>query len=98
MKRFAALLIVVSVLFVGTRLASGDRSERMCNHFIHLLVVLPDGRVLFPGKPGQWKNIDRYVAREVPGVMQVVEVRNYLGGGGNNNYQRLTIVERRCGG
>lgn len=94
MKRFAALLIVVSVLFVGTGTAAGNRSERMCNHFIHLLVILPDGRVVFPGKIGHWTNIDLYVEREVPGVMQVVEVRD----GKSPNYQRLTIVERRCGG
>jgi len=94
MKRFAALLIVVAVLFVGARLAMANRNERMCNHFIHLLVVLPDGRVVFPGKPGQWTNIDLYVEHEVPGVMQVVEVRD----GKNPNYQRVTIVERRCGG
>lgn len=75
--------------------AGNQRQERLCNHFIHLITVLPDGRVQFPGKPGQWTNIDLYVEKEVPGVMQLVEIRDFSGNG--HRWQKLMIVERRCG-
>lgn len=103
MKRLAVVLLVLVVGFMVSVIARTDftnpwleagRRERLCNHFIHLLVVLPNGQVIFPGKPGYWTNIDLYVKSEIPGVMQVVETNP----GDHNNYQRLTIVERRCGG
>lgn len=92
---FALMMVVGFVLIAKTIEAGNQRQERLCNHFIHLITVLPDGRVQFPGKPGQWTNIDLYVEKEVPGVMQLVEIRDFAGNG--HRWQKLMIVERRCG-
>lgn len=89
---YAAIGIMVAVIggfvLMAKNIEPAER-EPWCKTYIHLLTVLPDGRIIVPGKSGHWGDVDHYVDLEVKGSIVSVKTGNYN--------SRVTIIERRCG-